>query len=104
VKLVESPRSNQGRAPEQSCRVQLSVMQALSERLQQQEVKSRRLEATLAQHHYHMERLIQQHHDEVASLQSALQAAQMRLQHQIQAFEEQVRSLLKIFGLSIIVF
>jgi hypothetical protein len=75
-------------------------MQALSERLQQQEVKSRRLEATLAQHHYHMERLIQQHHDEVASLQSALQAAQIRLQHQIQAFEEQVRNRLITFVLN----
>jgi hypothetical protein len=87
---LKSNPSNLGRAPEQSCRVQLSVLQALNERLQQQEAKGRRLEATLAQNNYHMERLVQMHHDEVASLQGALQAAQMRLQHQIQAFEEQV--------------
>jgi len=74
-------------------------MQALSERLQQQEAKGRRLEATLAQHHYHMERLIQQHHEEVVSLQTALQAAQMRLQQQIHAFEEQVRFFYLVYGL-----
>lgn len=79
------------RMAEQSCRVQLSVMQALSSRLQLQEQRGRRLEAALAQQQNHTERLVQQHRDEVITLRSALQTTQARLQQSLHVFDEQVR-------------
>ncbi|XP_059473957.1 blastoderm-specific protein 25D isoform X2 [Neocloeon triangulifer] len=82
-----------GRAPEQSCRVQLSVMQALKERLQQQDVKCRRFETVIAQQQLHLERLLHQHSAEVAGLQAAIQAGQMRLQQQMVICEQQMEKL-----------
>ncbi|XP_065331418.1 ninein homolog isoform X5 [Cloeon dipterum] len=89
----KSGLSNLNRAPEQSCRVQLSVMQTLSERLQQQEVKGRRLEAALSINQLNTQRLIQQHQEEIVSLQAAIQAGQLRLQQQIIAYDEQSEKL-----------
>jgi hypothetical protein len=75
---------------EQSCRVQLTVMQALSARLQQQEQRGKRLEALLAQHQSLSERQTQQHRAEVTALHTALRDAHLRLQQTDQVFEEQV--------------
>lgn len=93
LREMSRPAINGRGVAEQSCRVQLSVMQTLSSRLQLQEQRGRRLEAVLAQHQNHSERLQQHHHEEVAALRTALQNSQARLQHSLRAYDEQVRPL-----------
>ncbi|XP_012288613.1 blastoderm-specific protein 25D isoform X2 [Orussus abietinus] len=82
---------------EQACRIDINVLQALNSRLQTQEQKRHRLQATLKQHQLHTERILHQtwaqHRTEVADLQFVLRSTQGKLQQLIQTNKEQADQL-----------